>query len=261
MKAITLLTDFGTTDYFVGAMKGAILSVNPEARIFDITHEAPPHNIRSAAFTLLAAHSTYPKGSIHVAIVDPGVGSARRPILAVGENYFFIAPDNGILSWIYENESEISVFHITNNRFFRQPVSNTFHGRDVFAPVAGALSRGVLPAELGEEITDFVRFETSKPLKIDENTIRAEIIHIDHFGNCVTNLTQNDLLPNFREFSIEINEREISRLQNFYAEATQKGEIFTIFGSAGFLEIVAFQDSAARLLKAGIAQTLTVKKK
>ncbi len=261
MNLVTLLTDFGTKDYFVGAMKGAILFVNPEAKIIDLTHDSPPHDIRAAAFTLLAAHSTFPKGAIHVCVVDPGVGSERRAILAITENYFFVAPDNGVLSLIYEQEPDARVFRITNDRFFRHPTSTTFHGRDIFAPVAGALSRGVLPIELGEEITDFVKFEAAKPHQLDEQTIQARIIHIDHFGNCITNLRREDLPQNFHAGSLtaEINHQKIFRMQTFFAQAVRDGELFMIFGSAGFLEVVAFQKSAADILQAKVADTVLLK--
>ncbi|MEP6923322.1 MAG: SAM-dependent chlorinase/fluorinase [Pyrinomonadaceae bacterium] len=262
MNLITLLTDFGTRDYFVGAMKGAVLSVNPEAAIVDITHHSPPHNIRAAAFTLFAAHSTFPKDTIHVCVVDPGVGSERRAILAITDNYLFVAPDNGVLSLIYAQEPNVRVFHITNDRFFRQPVSTTFHGRDIFAPVAGALSRGVLPAELGEETRDFVRFEVIKPRQLDEHTVQAEIVHIDHFGNCITNFRHEDLPTDFHAHNLtaEIGNQKISKMQNFFAQAVRDGELFMIFGSAGFLEIVVFQHSAAKLLKAEIGERVLLKR-
>jgi hypothetical protein len=248
---VTLTTDFGTSDYFVGAIKGGVLSVSANAKIVDITHHVPAHDINAAAFTLFAAYQTFPKGTIHVAVVDPGVGSNRRPILAVTDNYFFVAPDNGILSLIYENEQNVRVYHLTNDRFFRFPVSTTFHGRDIFAPIAGALAFGVGPDELGEEIADFVRFEVAKPRRVDEQHIVANILHIDRFGNCLTNLTIDDLPLGFHNgrFKLEINKREITKFQNFYSETSKKGELFLIYGSAGFLEIVAFQDSAEKILK------------
>lgn len=262
MNLVTLLTDFGTRDYFVGAMKGAILSVNPSAKIVDITHDSPAHNISAAAFTLLAAHSTFPKDTIHVCVVDPGVGSERRAILAVTENYFFLAPDNGVLSLIYDQEPGAQVFHVTNNRFFRVPLSTTFHGRDIFAPLAGAVSRGVLPFELGEEIKDFVRYQKHEVLQIDRRTVQGEIVHIDHFGNCITNLTREDLPPDFTGDNVilAVNNREITKVQTYFAEAKEDGAaVFMIFGSAGFLEIAAFQNSAAKLLGAKVREPVLLK--
>jgi len=143
LPVITLLTDFGTADYFVGAVKGAILSVNPQAVIADITHEIPPQDVEAAAFTLLAAYPTFPPQTIHVAVVDPGVGSERRPIVVKAGTQFFVGPDNGIFTYIYDREPSHRVVHVTSDRYFRSSVSATFHGRDVFAPVAAHLARGV----------------------------------------------------------------------------------------------------------------------
>ncbi|HEX8736576.1 MAG TPA: SAM-dependent chlorinase/fluorinase [Pyrinomonadaceae bacterium] len=264
---ITLLTDFGTKDYFVGAMKGAILSVNRQANVIDVTHEIPPQDIRSAAFTLANYYKNFPRGSVHVCVVDPGVGSARRAILLETEDCFFIAPDNGLLSFVFdevENEKNpplltrglpprrFRVFELTNGKYFAAEVSRTFHGRDVFAPVAAHLSKGVEPEEFGREIKDFVRFEIAKPRQISPRETEAEIIHVDYFGNLITNLKTEDLPA---KFAVEVNETRIEKHQKFYAEAAE-GEIFSIFGSAGFLEIVAFRDSAARLLKAATHQKI-----
>jgi hypothetical protein len=259
---ITLLTDFGTADYFVGAMKGVVLSINPNARIVDITHEVPPHDIQAGAFTLLAVYKTFPPRTVHVAVVDPGVGSARRPVLVVGGEQFFVGPDNGLFGYIYEREPGGRVFHLTRERYFRQPVSATFHGRDIFAPVAAALSNGVAPADLGEEIEDYVRLAPLAPQVSSDGNLSASIIHIDRFGNCVTSITAQDL-PEERIASgarLVIEGREITSFRRFYAEKTASDEdLFAIWGSAGFLEIVAFRASAAQLLKAQPGQTVEVK--
>lgn len=249
---IALLTDFGTQDYFVGAMKGAILSINPQAKIVDITHEIPPQDIRAASFTLCACYEDFPEKTIFVAVVDPGVGSNRKAILVETERYFFVAPDNGLLSFVFKKnksalaQARTSVFELTNEKFFAEKISRTFHGRDIFAPVAARLSAGVEPNEFGRKIEDFIRFEFSEPKKISGEKIEAEIIHIDRFGNLITNLRKKDLPE---KFSIEINGKLIDRLQNFYVEA-EKDELFMIFGSAGFLEIAASQNSASELLNA-----------
>ena len=275
-ETIALLTDFGTKDYFAGAMKGAILSVNPNAQIVDITHEIEPQNIKSASFTLRACYKDFPAKTIFVAVVDPGVGSERRAILVETGDYFFIAPDNGLLSFIFNESrsphagkggnieesaltgvraSACKVFELTNKKFFAGSISATFHGRDVFAPVAAHLSKGVNPNEFGARIKDFVRFEEIKPQKIGENEIEAEIIETDRFGNLITNLKREDLPGTF---ALEINKTRIEKLRKFFAEA-EKSEIFMITGSAGFLEIAAFQDSAKNILQAEIGQKITVK--
>jgi S-adenosylmethionine hydrolase len=243
---ITLLTDFGTRDYFVGAMKGAILSVNSDAQIIDVTHEIPPQDVRAGAFTLLNYYATFPPKTIHVCVVDPGVGSRRRAILAETGDYFFVAPDNGLLSFVFAKEKDFRVFELTNENFFRHPVSQTFHGRDVFAPVAAHLSKGVSPSEFGREIKDFLRFEMPPPQRVSDTQTEAEIIHIDRFGNLITNLKSEDLPETF---VLQVNGKRIAAHQKYYAE-TETGKIFSIMGSAGFLEIVAFRDSAKNLLNA-----------
>lgn len=252
---IALLTDFGTQDYYVGAMKGAILSINPEIKIIDITHETAPQDILAASFTLRACYRDFPAKTIFVSVVDPGVGSDRRAILVQTEKYYFIAPDNGLLSFVFAGNGDFRVFEITNESFFRFPVSRTFHGRDVFAPSAAHLANGAKPEEFGKEISDFVRLEINTPLKISENEIEARIINIDRFGNLVINLKKEDLLENFY---LEINGHKIEKQRRFFAEA-ESGELFMIFGSANFLEVAAFLDSAKDLLKAKDGQKVFVK--
>ena len=252
---VSLLTDFGTADYFVGAMKGAILSVNEDARIVDITHEITPHDVHEGAWTLLAAYQTFPARTIHVAVVDPSVGSSRRPILITSGNYFFVGPDNGLFSYVIERESVCRVFHLTNDKYFRHPVSAVFHGRDLFAPVAGALLNGVEPAELGELITDYKRFPSLALHKSVDGSLEARIMHIDRFGNCITNITPSDLPFDFlqRGARLLIKEHEVHSFRRFYAEnsnieETNPNALFAVWGSAGFLEIAASCRSAAHLL-------------
>lgn len=237
MRSITLLTDFGTADYFVGAMKGAILSVNPQAVIVDITHEIPAQDVAAGAFTLLAAYNTFPAGTIHVAVVDPGVGSSRRPIVVSAGGYVFVGPDNGVFTHIYDRETSFEVFHITATEHFRHPVSTTFHGRDIFAPIAAALSTGVDPGSLGVPIPDPIRLPT---------TTEPHIIHIDRFGNLITNIRRNA----FKEgATLVINGQTISTLRNFFGEEVGGAEEpFAIWGSAGFLEIAVNGRSAAEIL-------------
>lgn len=254
---ITLLTDFGTADYFVGAVKGAILTVNPGALIVDITHEIPAHDIESAAFTLLAACSSFPAGTIHVAVVDPGVGSSRRPILIRASEQLFVGPDNGIFSYVCDSSGNPAitpeVFHLTNTKYFRQAVSQTFNGRDVFAPVAGALSTGVRPDELGTRITDYVRLPQLKPQISRNGEIKGRVIHIDRFGNCVTNITPDELTAEMiaSGAKLQVKGKIVKSFRNFFTEETgSRDKLFGIWGSAGFLEIAAASESAAKLLHA-----------
>lgn len=253
---IALLTDFGTRDYFVAAMKGVILSINGEARIVDITHEIPPQDVLFAGFTLRHCYRNFPAKTIFVAVIDPGVGSLRRAILVETGEYFFIAPDNGLLSFVFDETADFRVSELTGEKFFAEKVSRTFHGRDVFAPVAAHLSNGVEPDKFGREIKDFARFAAAQPREISNKEVEAEIVHIDRFGNLVTNLAEKDLPEKFR---LEIGGKSIDKLRNFFAES-EKSEIFMILGSAGFLEIVAFQDSAANLLKAATGQKISLLK-
>lgn len=236
---ITLLTDFGTADYFVGAVKGAILSVNSKAVIADITHEIAPQDIEAGAFTLLACYKTFPAGTIHMAVVDPGVGSTRRPIIVSANEQFFVGPDNGLFSYICDREASHRTFHITKEKYFRASPSTTFHGRDIFAPVAAALSNGVKPKKFGPAIDDEVRLPPLlEPLRI---------IHIDRFGNCVTNITR-DVLKSNETASLFINGKTIRNFRTFYGEDSGSNP-FLIWGSAGFLEISVNGGSAAKVLR------------
>ncbi|HEU0252672.1 MAG TPA: SAM-dependent chlorinase/fluorinase [Pyrinomonadaceae bacterium] len=245
LPVITLLTDFGTADYFVGAVKGAILSVNPHAVIADITHEIPPQDIEAGAFTLLAAYPTFPAGTIHVAVVDPGVGSARRAIIVEAGKQFFVGPDNGIFSYIYDREPSQKIFHVTAEKYFRRPTSSTFHGRDVFAPVAAALSKGIKPEALGSPISDEVRLRDSLTPGVARNgDVQGRIIHIDRFGNCITNLTRESL---GERSVLVVNGKRITTFREFYDGAGKAP--FAIWGSAGFLEISVNGGSAATALK------------
>lgn len=251
-----MLTDFGTKDYFVGAMKGVILSINPNVQIVDITHEIEAQNINAAKFTLQACYKNFPEKTIFVAVVDPGVGSNRRAILVETDEYFFVAPDNGLLSFIFNETVNFKVYELTNEKFFAENISRTFHGRDVFAPVAAHLSNGINPFEFGVQIDEFIRLNETKPFENESGEIVGEIIHIDKFGNLITNLTKENLPE---KFVLEINDVKIEKLNEYFAEA-EKGEILMIFGSAGFLEIAAFQSSAQKLLNSKAGNLVKVEK-
>ena len=248
---ITLLTDFGTKDYFVAAVKGVILGSNPNARVVDITHDIPPQDIEAGAFTLLAAYSSFPAGTIHVAVVDPGVGSSRRPLLIQASQQFFVGPDNGIFSYICDQAARPEIIHLTNTEYFHHPVSPTFNGRDIFAPVAAALSNGVKPDKLGDRIEDYVKLKPLKPERSPSGEISGRIIHIDHFGNCVTNITRAELTSQMiaAGAKLRLKRRVVKSFRNYFAEETgSNDEIFAIWGSAGFLEIAVASESAAKAL-------------
>jgi S-adenosyl-L-methionine hydrolase (adenosine-forming) len=246
---ITLLTDFGLSDYYVAAMKGVILGRNPEVRIIDISHEVAPQNILSAAYVLFGAHDHFPSGTIHVAVVDPGVGSARRPIVARAGQYYFVGPDNGVFSYVLSRIENYEAFEIKNQSLFAPGISNTFHGRDVFAPVAAVLSLGVPLQEIGERLSTVQLLPP--PIQISPSSIESKIIHIDRFGNCVTGI-QRSFVPDEElpeKFLFEVGKHQIQKLKQFYLEAgTEPNRPFVIWGSIGFLEISLALSSAAERL-------------
>ncbi len=241
-------------------MKGVILSINPDATIVDIAHDVPPQDIETAAFNLLSCYREFPIATIHVAVVDPGVGSDRRAIIAECAHQFFIGPDNGLFSWICEREGDWSATHITSDEFFRKSVSNTFHGRDIFAPAAAALSSGHRPHEFGPALTDIVQLPSLRPATINESTVEGRIIHIDRFGNCITNFTRRTLESRGSPTSwrMTINDCEIDSFRSFFADSDAE-EVFAIIGSAGFIEICVRDGSAAKLLHVRRGQTVQLK--
>jgi len=251
---VTLTTDFGLNDHFVGTMKGVILKIVPNAEIVDICHSVQAFDILDGALALAQAYSYFPPRTVHLVVVDPGVGSARRPIIANSEEQNFVAPDNGVLSLMYAREERLSVRHVTSEHYFLQPLSNTFHGRDIFAPVAAYLAKGVDHEKFGEEITDFVRFNAPRPKPTDANTIRGVVLRVDRFGNLITNFAPQDAPALFQQmppaFKIIVGKREISVMRSNYAEGAP-GEVFGILGSMGYLEIVANRSSAAQLVGSG----------
>ncbi len=251
---VTLTTDFGISDHFVGTMKGVILGINPEVSFVDLSHEVSSFDLFDAALTLALACPYFPSGTIHLVVVDPGVGSARRAIVASVGTQLFVAPDNGVLSMVYEREKNFEVRHVTADHYFLKPVSRTFHGRDVFAPVAGWLSKGVEPDKFGDAITDFVKFASPKPKTLGNGRVQGVVIRVDKFGNLITNIGAEEAPALFAAqpppFRISINEQEISRLYVSYSEG-KPSELFAIIGSSGFVEIGQNRASAARTLQAG----------
>src|SRR6266700_1759125 len=247
---VTLTTDFGLNDHFVGTMKGVILSIAPEAEIVDICHSVQAFDILDGALALAHAYNYFPTRTVHLVVVDPGVGGARRPILASCDKYNFVAPDNGVLSLMYAREERLSVRHISSDHYFLQPVSNTFHGRDIFAPVAAYLAKGVDQEKFGDEITDFVRFNAPKPKAVNATTLRGIVLKVDRFGNLITNFTPQDAPALFQmsppPFKIVVGKREVTTIKTSYSEGAPN-EVFAILGSMGYLEIAANRAPAAQL--------------
>ncbi|MGC1449741.1 MAG: SAM-dependent chlorinase/fluorinase [Candidatus Sulfotelmatobacter sp.] len=258
---ITLTTDFGTNDHFVGAMKGVIVDIAPDAQIVDISHAVQVFDVLDGALAISQAYSYFPNGTIHMVVVDPGVGTTRRPILASSDGYHFVAPDNGVLSMVYAKEERIHVRHITSDHYFRQPISNTFHARDVFAPVAAYLAKMVDSHKFGDEIEDYVRFAAPRPKATGEGRLRAVVLKVDRFGNLITNVAPEDAPALFTAkpgaFKIVVGSREITDIHTAYAEGTP-GEVFGIVGSMGYLEIVANRAAAAQITGAGKGSEVSI---
>ena len=245
---ITLTSDFGNKDSFAATMKGVILRINPQAQIVDLSHEISPQDVWEAAFTLKTAYEYFPKGTVHLAIVDPGVGTGRRPIVVVTDNYYFVGPDNGLFSLVYKESERFRVHHVTASHYFLPNPGLTFHGRDIFAPVAAWLTKGIPSANFGEEIEDYVKLNVPVPKKAS-NGIEGHVIHVDRFGNCITNIQYTDiqsLIPegeNIRPLSITAAGKEVKGLKRFYADAAP-GEPGAIINSSGYLEIFLFKQNA-----------------
>ncbi|HEY1219881.1 MAG: SAM-dependent chlorinase/fluorinase [Bryobacteraceae bacterium] len=244
---VTLTTDFGLQDHYVGAMKGVILGICPQAQIVDISHQVKPFQISEGAFLLAQACSCFPPKTVHAAVVDPGVGSARRPILVEAAGQYFVAPDNGVLAMIYAAQPH-KARAISNQRYFRQPVSRTFHGRDIFAPVAAHLAAGLAAPRLGKRIDDYLRPAFLKPQRSGKRTWSGQILHIDRFGNIVTNFHASDF-PDLetRNVSLTIGPQQVSVVARNYAECSS-AELFLIVGSSGYVEVSVSQASAARVI-------------
>ena len=260
-RIVTFTTDFGLQDAFVGVMHGVVLNIEPQTRIVDICHAVASYDVLDGAWTIANAYRFFPPRTAHVIVVDPGVGSQRRPILAETESYVFVAPDNGVLSMIEAREPKFTVRHITSERYFLTPVSQTFHGRDVFAPVAGWLSKGIDPAEFGPEITDYVRLPLPKVERIGNNSLRGLVLKVDKFGNLITNIGEQQapelFAPTLPAVSMLIAGETISRMCKSYAEGAD-GEYFAIIGSSGYLEIAARQASAAQKLSANVGSPVGI---
>lgn len=266
---VTLTTDFGLDDPYVGIMKGVMLSLNPVARVVDISHGIPSHDIVAGALALRSSYSYFPAGTVHVVVVDPGVGGQRRPLMMVSKDYAFIGPDNGVLTSVLPAQQPVRMFHLTQEQHFLKILSSTFHGRDVFAPVAARVSSGT-PLELfGQEIDNFVQLDLPTPRKLAENRLLATVLRIDKFGNLITNLTLDHLVGLRQEqketmsgaglrFEVSLGGGTGLRLCRSYSESCGR-EPFGILGSADLLEISVNQASAAELLHVRTMQEFEVR--
>ncbi|MDA2929093.1 SAM-dependent chlorinase/fluorinase [Acidobacteria bacterium AH-259-O06] len=246
---ITLITDFGE-GYYGGAVKGAILDICPDAHIIDITHDIGSYDVLGGAFTLLCTYPYYPKGSIHVVVVDPGVGSGRRGIIVSTKDYYFVGPDNGVFSFVFNREPVEDVISIDSPGYFRKQVSATFHGRDVFGPVAAWLAKGTELDEFGEKIQDYTGTALLPVEQVGKNRLEGIVIHVDKFGNVITSMSPDQVFDLLGEAGVPkffLNGQEISHHCRFYAEAA-RGQIFSLVGSSGYYEIAAHRKRAADIL-------------
>ena len=266
---ITLTTDFGTSDPYVGMMKGVILSINPSATVLDISHHIQPQSVPEAAFIIGSSHRFFPDGTVHVVVVDPGVGTTRSALLLVTPSASFLAPDNGVLSYVlragFPDEPEVSegfqveipqehvAYRLTNPQYWLEPVSLTFHGRDIFAPVAAHLSMGVAPDRLGQRVHHLTWLSHQQP-RWEGDTLVGQVVHIDRFGNLITNIGA-DLLPRDRPTFVGVKGHSISGLSPSYAEGQG---ILAIVGSLGSLEVSVKNGSAARELQAEVGDPVRV---
>ncbi len=255
---VTLITDFGTGDPYVGVMKGVMLSVAPWLRFVDITHEVGPQNVREGAFVLATSWRYFPPGTVHLAVVDPGVGTERRPILLAGPEAFFVGPDNGLFGWVFgppwEDHPEAGprplpegwrAFVLNQPRFWRPDISRTFHGRDIFGPAAAHLAAGVRPEELGTPVGAVTALAWPRPIPAPGPALRGEVVYVDRFGNLVTNIPAKLVSPSAW---VEVAGRTIRGLSRTYAEAK---ELATLVNSFGLLEVAVPGGNAAAALKAG----------
>jgi S-adenosylmethionine hydrolase len=245
---VTLITDFGTKGEYSGAMKGAILRVNPRCQIIDITHEIEPQNIRQAAWVLEASYPYYPPGTIHVVVVDPGVGMARRAVVLHKEGYTFVGPDNGVFSRVLDKGGRISAYEITKRKIFLSPLSDTFHGRDIFAPAAGHLSIGLEPRFLGPRARDLTTIEWPIP-RLSRGRLRGVILWADSFGNLITNVSRKEHGPELERRRLLIKGKgwRIERICRTYGESLP-GQPLALFGSGGSLELSVNRGNALNTL-------------
>jgi S-adenosylmethionine hydrolase len=253
---ITLTTDFGQSDGYVGTMKGVILSICPEASLVDISHEIQPQAIRQGAYLLSAAAPYFPAGTIHLVVVDPGVGSERRPIVVRAERGFYVAPDNGVLGLALEQDPPLQVIHLTEARFQRPQVSATFHGRDIFAPAAAHLARGAEPGEMGATLSsaDIVRLSAPSPQRLVDGSWQGQVLHIDRFGNLISDLRLGTPSP---EMSVRAGQHHVGRVHRTFSDVAP-GETVAYVGSSGHLEIAVREGNAALALGMEIGDPIQV---
>ncbi len=254
---ISLLTDFGTKDWFTGAMKGVILGLVPEAQIVDISHDVPPQDVAGAAFILNACHRDFPEGTVFCCVVDPEVGTARRRIAATDGVYYYVAPDNGLLSGIESRAETFLAYSIENKDLFHKGQGATFEGRDVFAPAAAALAIRKPLDEFGPLCEDFRRLEFHEPVLNDSGVLHGRVAYTDRFGNLVTNITLEDIPEGIGALTIQVQNTRIPEISRCY-DCVRNGIFVAYWGSAGYLEIAMNRGNAAETLSAKPGTEVTI---
>jgi S-adenosyl-L-methionine hydrolase (adenosine-forming) len=248
---IALLTDFGTASHYAGTMKGVVLTLCPDVTLVDITHDIPPHDVLTGAFELAASYKYFPAGTIFLAVVDPGVGSSRRGLIADTGEYRFVAPDNGVLTAVLREHKPKRVVELTERRYARPTVSRTFEGRDRFAPAAAWLAKGTEPTAMGRPVATWLQLEIPEPHE-EQTALVGEVVLVDRFGNLVTNIDRRrfDQFRHDASISIAVDGQIVDRLVATYAEAPA-GSICALFGSSDHLELALNGGSAAHQLGLG----------
>lgn len=262
---ITLTTDFGDADGYIGAMKGAILGIAPRAQLIDTTHKIHRHDVQQAAYVVETFHNFFPEGTVHLVVVDPDLGSARRPIIVETPRALYVAPDNGVLTLVWRDAlarwgaDRCRAIHLTDNRYWLPKVSNTFHGRDIFAPVAAHLATGVEPEQLGMALEAPLEAALEQPGNGRSGELVGRIIHVDHFGNCVTNVTLEHMetLGAVESLTFKVIDQYVYGLRRTYAE-DHGGVLIALIGSSGRLELSVCNGSAAQTLGVGIGDTVKI---
>ncbi len=262
---ITLTTDFGLKDPFVGLMKGVIFGINPDALIVDITHNVSRHNIFEASQVISMSYGYFPPSSIHVVVVDPGVGGSRRPIMVISNNHYFIGPDNGVFLHAFEeaDTEDLKVIHLTASHHFMQMSGSTFHGRDIFAPVAAWLSKGIKPNMFGDEIIDYVKIPSLRATLENDNLIKGAVVYIDNFGNAITNIRKEKVEEiksgtSDRKLKVVYKEMRLPMADYYEDSSTSGDQLLSIINSFGLVELYSFKDSAAKKFNISIGDEVSV---
>ena len=261
ISVVTLITDFGARDYFVASMKGVMLGINNQMRTVDISHHVTPHSIEEAAFLLRSCYHYFPNGTVHVVVVDPGVGGSRRGLLVTTSRFFFVAPDNGVLTYIFENELDVEVRQIENRQFRLDSEGATFEGRDLFAPSAAWLTRGQTPGAYGRLVSDYERLPIQKP-EVRGGILHGRVAYIDRFGNIMTDITPEDIqsllqVTKKKEFSIQLGETTIQEMKSYYEQGSPDTP-HALINSNGFLEIFLQQGRASDKVGAKLGDSVQV---